>query len=173
MVPDTCCACETAGSSSTRSSGRQRLRKSVGRMQILLNLIQRTPSLYLIIGACWRRSGVAVSGCASPRRKNDCRRAPYVCNSVHAFERTQPRPACELPSIPGNSISRLAQFDQRDMECSGSITGYCLNAATPASATAWSFTPELPLTPTAPTTWPPRLMGMPPAKIMILPLFEA
>jgi len=33
--------------------------------------------------------------------------------------------------------------------------------------------PEPPLTPIAPTTFPRFLSGMPPAKIIILPLFEA
>ena len=38
-----------------------------------------------------------------------------------------------------------------------------LAAATPASATVWSSLPEPPLTPMAPTTCPPRLIGIPPA----------
>jgi len=46
-------------------------------------------------------------------------------------------------------------------------------AAAPASATAWSCSPEPPLTPMAPTTLPSILSGIPPAKIMILPSFEA
>ncbi len=45
------------------------------------------------------------------------------------------------------------------------------NAAAPASATEWSCSPEPPLTPTAPTTLPPRFSGMPPAKIIILQSF--
>src|SRR5581483_2126764 len=47
------------------------------------------------------------------------------------------------------------------------------NAAAPASATAWSWSPDPPLTPTAPTTFPFFFSGTPPAKIMILPLFDA
>ena len=39
----------------------------------------------------------------------------------------------------------------------------------PASATAWSCSPEPPLTPIAPTTFPSSFRGMPPAKIMIRP----
>src|SRR6202034_3947910 len=50
---------------------------------------------------------------------------------------------------------------------------FILAAAAPASATLWSSTPDPPLTPIAPTTSPPRLIGMPPAKIIILPSFEA
>ena len=46
-------------------------------------------------------------------------------------------------------------------------------AAAPASATAWSWSPEPPLTPMAPTTLPSRFRGIPPAKIMILPLLDA
>ena len=41
------------------------------------------------------------------------------------------------------------------------------DAAAPASATAWSCSPEPPLTPTAPTTFPSDFSGIPPAKIMI------
>lgn len=39
----------------------------------------------------------------------------------------------------------------------------------PASAAVWSCSPVPPLTPTAPTTHPLRVSGIPPAKIMILP----
>src|ERR1017187_8442449 len=41
--------------------------------------------------------------------------------------------------------------------------------AAPASATAWSCSPEPPLAPIAPTTFPFSLRGIPPAKIMIRP----
>ena len=41
--------------------------------------------------------------------------------------------------------------------------------AAPASATAWSCSPEPPLTPIAPTTFPFSFRGIPPANIMIRP----
>jgi len=47
------------------------------------------------------------------------------------------------------------------------------NASAPASATEWSCFPLPPLTPMAPTTLPSRFSGMPPAKIMTRPPFEA
>ena len=52
-------------------------------------------------------------------------------------------------------------------------SSYEPNAAAPASATAWSCSPDPPLTPTAPTTLPPFFSGMPPAKIITLPPFDA
>ena len=52
-------------------------------------------------------------------------------------------------------------------------SSYEPNAAAPASATAWSCSPDPPLTPMAPTTLPPFLSGMPPAKIITLPPFDA
>jgi hypothetical protein len=45
-------------------------------------------------------------------------------------------------------------------------------AATAASATAWSCSPLPPLTPTAPTIWPFIVSGAPPAKIITRPWFE-
>ena len=47
------------------------------------------------------------------------------------------------------------------------------NAAAAASATVASCSPSPPLTPTAPTTWPSRLSGMPPAKITTRPLLDS
>ena len=47
------------------------------------------------------------------------------------------------------------------------------NAAAPASATVVSCSPSPPLTPTAPTTWPSRLSGMPPAKTITRPSLDA
>lgn len=52
-------------------------------------------------------------------------------------------------------------------------SSYEPNAAAPASATAWSCSPDPPLTPMAPTTLPLFLSGMPPAKIITLPPFDA
>src|ERR1700682_3605696 len=46
-------------------------------------------------------------------------------------------------------------------------------AATAASATAWSCSPLPPLTPTAPAIWPFTLIGRPPAKIITRPWFDA
>ena len=54
-----------------------------------------------------------------------------------------------------------------------SVAAAYQNAAAPASATAWSWSPDPPLTPMAPTTLPSRFSGMPPAKIMMRPLFDA
>ena len=45
-------------------------------------------------------------------------------------------------------------------------------AAAAASATAWSCSPVPPLTPTAPTTAPPRRSGTPPAKTITRPPFD-
>ena len=46
-------------------------------------------------------------------------------------------------------------------------------AAAAASATVVSCSPSPPLTPTAPTTWPSRSSGMPPAKIITRPLLDS
>ena len=48
---------------------------------------------------------------------------------------------------------------------------FCVqSAAAAASATVVSWSPSPPLTPTAPTTWPSRSSGMPPAKMITRPL---
>jgi len=76
----------------------------------------------------------------------------------------------------GDSLQACALRDLRDgtaTPCGPGPAGYEENAAAPASATAWSCSPEPPLTPIAPTTFPSRLSGIPPAKIMILPSFDA
>src|SRR6185503_7348313 len=71
--------------------------------------------------------------------------------------------------IHNSTIARHKYISFLDSYTSGQTS----NALTPASATAWSCSPEPPLTPMAPTTFPSFFNGIPPAKIMILPLLEA
>jgi uncharacterized surface protein with fasciclin (FAS1) repeats len=86
---------------------------------------------------------------------------------------------------PRNIVVKDAQGNVANVTTS-SLLGCCCRrcdrqAAAPgaqsafaaASATSWSCLPLPPLTPTAPTTTSPRFSGIPPAKIMTRPSFEA
>ena len=80
-----------------------------------------------------------------------------------------PRPAGQRrlrPRLPARALPGGQR--RRDVSLVGAQ-----KAAAAASATAVSCSPSPPLTPTAPTTSPSRLSGMPPAKIMTRPLLDS
>lgn len=74
-------------------------------------------------------------------------------------------------TVTASSGGRAGPGDRLDG--TGHLCELFYSAAAAASATAWSCVPWPPLTPTAPTTWPSRVSGIPPAKIMTLPSLEA
>ena len=84
----------------------------------------------------------------------------------------RPRPAGQRglrPRLPARPLA--GRHRRRDVSL---VVGPgAQKAAAAASATAVSCSPSPPLTPTAPTTSPSRLSGMPPAKIITRPLLDS